>query len=284
MQTSAEHAFELYVHDCVPWQTPDGRSAGLPVGQSLGVLLQAARSNPATPRNVTLERMRLTAASVGKVRARCEHGRWPSVVGTIAFVRCRNTCRNTSGGTIPMAGITVGASRSARRALDSELNMVPMIDLLMVTISFLLITAVWSHMARLQADAMVPGGTDPAPAKAEARLHVEMGDPGKITLHWNVGRTVVRSTEIPRREVVTVERGARAATFPDLRAKLEEEWHAMGSHSSATDPASDELVLHTSDSASYAEIVGAMDAAFGVKRACAGGRACPAFRVVFASD
>ncbi len=164
--------------------------------------------------------------------------------------------------------------------------MVPMIDLLMVTISFLLITAVWSHMARLQADAMVPGGADPPPANTEARLHVELGDPGKITLHWNVGRTVVRTTEIPRREVVTVERGARAAAFPDLRAKLEEEWHAMGSHSAATDPASDELVLHTSDSASYAEIVGAMDAAFGVKRACAsaGGRACPAFRVVFASE
>jgi biopolymer transport protein ExbD len=181
-----------------------------------------------------------------------------------------------------MAGVTLGATRGARRALDSELNMVPMIDLLMVTISFLLITAVWSHMARLQADAMVPGGA--APANTEARLHVEMGDPGKITLHWNVGRTVVRTAEIPRHEVVTVERGARAAAFPDLRAKLEEEWHAIGSHSAATDPASDELVLHTSDSASYAEIVGAMDAAFGVKRACAGGRACPAFRVVFASE
>jgi biopolymer transport protein ExbD len=183
-----------------------------------------------------------------------------------------------------MAGITLGAGRGARRALDSELHMVPMIDLLMVTISFLLITAVWSNLARLQADARVPGGTEPVPAKTEARLHVELGDPGKITLHWNAGATVVRSAEIPRHEVATVERGARGAAFPELRAKLEEEWRAMGSHTSATDPASDELVLHTSDSASYAEIVGAMDAAFGVKRACAGGRVCPAFRVVFAAD
>jgi hypothetical protein len=32
--------------------------------------------------------------------------------------------------------------------------MVPMIDLLMVTISFLLITAVWSHMARVNASVL----------------------------------------------------------------------------------------------------------------------------------
>lgn len=47
-----------------------------------------------------------------------------------------------------MAGVSVesGGGGGGRRAVDSEVNMIPMIDLLMVTISFLLITAVWSHM------------------------------------------------------------------------------------------------------------------------------------------
>ena len=39
--------------------------------------------------------------------------------------------------------------------------MIPFIDLLMVTISFLLITAVWSHMSRINADAQVPGPPRP---------------------------------------------------------------------------------------------------------------------------
>ena len=56
-----------------------------------------------------------------------------------------------------MGGVSVESGGGGRRSLDSEINMIPMIDLLMVTISFLLITAVWTHMARINADAQVPG-------------------------------------------------------------------------------------------------------------------------------
>lgn len=37
-----------------------------------------------------------------------------------------------------------------KRTLDFELNLVPMIDLLACCISFLLITAAWTHLARLE--------------------------------------------------------------------------------------------------------------------------------------
>ena len=61
-----------------------------------------------------------------------------------------------------MGGVDVGGGGGkGRRATDSEINMIPFIDLLMVTISFLLITAVWSQMARLNADAQVPGPPRP---------------------------------------------------------------------------------------------------------------------------
>jgi biopolymer transport protein ExbD len=175
------------------------------------------------------------------------------------------------------------AGPRGRRSLDSELNMIPMIDLLMVTISFLLITAVWTNMGRIEADAQVPGPEGAAPADVEARLHLELGDPARIVLHWNAGPTVVRSAEIPRKEDVRVARGVRNVTFAGLGAKLAEEWQAAGTHRASTDPRFDELVLHTADDANYAEIVSAMDAANGVKRPCAGGRSCSAFRVVFAS-
>lgn len=71
--------------------------------------------------------------------------------------------------------------------------------------------------------------------------------------------------------------------YAGLAAKLREEWEAAGTHRAPTDTRFDPLVLHTADDASYAEIVGAMDAAYSVTRACAGNARCPAFRVVFAS-
>jgi len=77
-----------------------------------------------------------------------------------------------------MAGVDVaGLGGGKRRSLDSEINMIPMIDLLMVTISFLLITAVWTHMARVDMDAQVPGHPPegaPLPPIPEKQLHVEM--------------------------------------------------------------------------------------------------------------
>jgi len=55
-----------------------------------------------------------------------------------------------------MGGVSVDSGgKGGRRSLDSEINMIPMIDLLMVTISFLLITAVWTHMSRINASISV---------------------------------------------------------------------------------------------------------------------------------
>jgi hypothetical protein len=56
-----------------------------------------------------------------------------------------------------MATIDVGG-RSSRRELNRELTLVPFIDFLLCIVAFLLVTAVWSQMARLEAQANVPGG------------------------------------------------------------------------------------------------------------------------------
>ena len=56
-----------------------------------------------------------------------------------------------------MAGVDVGASGGHKRATNSDINMIPFIDLLMVTIAFLLITAVWVTSSRIDTNAEVPG-------------------------------------------------------------------------------------------------------------------------------
>jgi hypothetical protein len=147
-----------------------------------------------------------------------------------------------------------GVGGRGRRALDADLNMVPMIDLLMVTIAFLLVTAVWSHMYRLEGSAKVPTPGDPVdpPLYAKA-LHVDMRAPDKFVLSWREGPTVSRS--------VIVERDPAA-----LAQAIGREWRTSGVHTSPSDPERDEAVLHTPNDASFSQMVAVMDAVEATQR------------------
>lgn len=47
-------------------------------------------------------------------------------------------------------GMDLGVSKGGKKALDAQINLVPFIDLMAVTISFLIMTAVWTQIGRLQ--------------------------------------------------------------------------------------------------------------------------------------
>jgi biopolymer transport protein ExbD len=165
--------------------------------------------------------------------------------------------------------------------------MIPMIDLLMVTISFLLITAVWTHMSRLDANARAPGAqAEPAPpTEVEKKLHVEMRSPDKFVLAWKQGTVTVDSIDVPRHEVVEQDGPIEVVRFPDLAARIASEWKAKGQHSNPTDPGLDQAVLHTDDRTPFMYLVGVMDAIYGAQRdvVLAGKRErVPAFKVTFA--
>jgi biopolymer transport protein ExbD len=175
-----------------------------------------------------------------------------------------------------MAGVSVGGAKGGRKQLDSEINMIPMIDLLMVTISFLLITAVWVHMSRIDAEAKVPGPSTQPPCEGaecqpEARLHVETKDPSKFVLVWKQGATVVRSTDVPR------DKGSR---FPTLATKVGEEWKSAGVHKDATDRSFDHAVVHAANDMAYKDIIAVMDAVAAARR----GKDQQAFEITFATD
>jgi biopolymer transport protein ExbD len=198
-----------------------------------------------------------------------------------------------------MAGVNVdGGGKGGRRQLDTEINMIPMIDLLMVTISFLLITAVWVQSSRIDANANVPGPaidtppcTDAAgvPCKPEARLHVQTTDPTKFLLVWKEGVTVVRTAEVPREASRTKigKDGKTIVAFPALAARISEEWKTAGVHRDATDKHFDKAVVHAGNDMPYGEIVAVMDAVSQPKRSFAnGGRTgqAAAFEMTFATD
>jgi hypothetical protein len=153
-----------------------------------------------------------------------------------------------------MAGmLATGGGGRGRRALDTDINMVPMIDLLMVTIAFLLVTAVWSQMSRLEGSARVPGPGGDDPPVHERSLHVDMRSPARFVLSWREGQVVSRSVEVPRE-------------YPALAKAIAGEWRGSGVHTSPTDTRRDEAVLHTADDTPFQDMVAVMDAIEATKR------------------
>ena len=163
--------------------------------------------------------------------------------------------------------------------------MIPMIDLLMVTISFLLITAVWSRMARLDADARVPGQekTDAPPPPPAKQLHIEMGQGDKFVLTWKLSGAVVSRTELPRHEVVSIEGPVRVVRYPELAAEVVREWDASGSHREPTDHTLDQAFLHTDNETRFGSIIGVIDAVSQVQRPMGKGAKVAAFNVTLAN-
>ncbi len=188
-----------------------------------------------------------------------------------------------------MGGVNVdGGGGGGRRNLDSEINMIPMIDLLMVTISFLLITAVWTHMARINANAQVPGPPRPDvevdKVEPEKQLHVEMRSPEKFVLVWKQGSTVVSSVDVPRKDDVTVAGGRKLVQYRDLAAKIESEWKTNGSHRDGSDKKFDQAILHTDNETPYVFVIAVIDAIYTPQRNFnLGGKTeqVPSFNVTF---
>ncbi|MGH7296693.1 MAG: ExbD/TolR family protein [Polyangiaceae bacterium] len=171
-----------------------------------------------------------------------------------------------------MAGaIVTGGGWRGRRALDADINMVPMIDLLMVTIAFLLVTAVWSQMHRLDGTAKVPAPIDdvPSPQAVTPYLHVDVRSPDHFVLSWRQGAVVTRSVDVPH-------------DYASLEEAVAREYRTSGVHTSPADPERDVAVLHTSDEQPFSDMVAAMDAIAATKRPLARGQA-PAFALTLST-
>jgi len=184
-----------------------------------------------------------------------------------------------------MAGIDVGGGHGGKRATNHEIPLIPFIDFLLCLVAFLLVTAVWSQMARLNADARVPGppkDEPPEEIKKEKQLHVEMRGDRKFQLIWKEGNTVVNTIDLDKKQVPTGEKGDYR--YPDLAKKISEEWNANGSHRAPTDTKLDQAVLHTDNSTPFSDIVAVIDAIYAPKRDFTfGGKTekVPSFNVTF---
>jgi biopolymer transport protein ExbD len=189
-----------------------------------------------------------------------------------------------------MAGIDVGGGHGGKRSLNQEIPLIPFIDFLLCLVAFLLVTAVWTQMSRINANANVPG--PPNPEKIEETppkdkfLHVEMRGKSKFQLVWKEGTTVINTIDVDRKPVPMGKDGD--VTYPDLGKKVESEWKATGMHKNAADKKFDQAILHADNSTPFGDIVAVIDAINTPQREFRSGEGTtvklPAFNVTFAAD
>ncbi len=162
-----------------------------------------------------------------------------------------------------MGGVDVGPT-NGKRQTNIEINMIPFIDLLMVTIMFLLITAVWVNFSRMNANAQIPGPPDPTkeidPQTPEKALNVHVTD-NEFKLVWKQGATVVSET--------TSERPKGTGTdlrYDDLATKIAAEWKQQSSHQDKSDKKQDQAILHVDNRLPFKEVIAVLDAIYDCKR------------------
>lgn len=163
-----------------------------------------------------------------------------------------------------MGGVDVGEGGGKKRSTNADINMIPFIDLLMVTLAFLLITAVWITNSRINANAQIPGPPDPqqevTPQTPEKVLNVFIGA-DEFTLTWKQGATVVSEVKVPK----PTDPGD-PPRYPDLAKKFESEWGANGGHKDPSDQKIDQAILHADNRLPFKEIVAVLDALYATKR------------------
>jgi len=150
-----------------------------------------------------------------------------------------------------MAGAAIpegGGGKKGRRSLDATLNVVPAIDLLACCISFLLFTAVWTQVSRLQVAPM--GNGDPTEQQPQKTLTVTltMGQRGYV-LATSAGAQI---------EIPASSRGADGAVQYDVKGLVErlKKLKSDFPDQAAVTVAADDAVL-------YADLVHTIDACVG---------------------
>lgn len=141
-------------------------------------------------------------------------------------------------------GMDLGSGGGGKKkALDAALNLVPLIDLMAVTIVFLIMTAVWTQLGRLEVTQTVQAVPEPVTPSVPVALAL-----GERSFSLRVGGAVVAN--------VSAQRDARGRLqLGELSAKLAEVKKQVTDQSAIT--------LQAPDGLSYDDLVRVIDACVG---------------------
>jgi biopolymer transport protein ExbD len=144
-----------------------------------------------------------------------------------------------------MGGISVGGGgHGGKKAVDSDIPLIPFIDLLLCCVMFLLVTAVWNQLARIDANQQQPGQQAPNDPPPEEKI--------KVVLQVQASGYVIASTAGDRVEVPKV---GDKYDLEQLRDKLQER--------KRLEPNRRDLVVAPEDGVVYSDVIEAMDTVVG---------------------
>ena len=143
-----------------------------------------------------------------------------------------------------MGGINVGGGHGGKKAVDSEIPLVPFIDLLLCCVMFLLVTAVWNQLAKINANQQQPGQQAPNEPPPEEKV--------KVILQVQASGFVLASTAGDR---IEVPKSGDQYDMEGLREKLQER--------KRLDPNRKDLVVAPEDGVRYEDVVASMDMVVG---------------------
>lgn len=145
-----------------------------------------------------------------------------------------------------MASISAGGGHGGKKAVDSEIPLIPFIDLLLCCIMFLLITAVWNKLARINANQQQPGREAPMdapPPEERIRLFLQVKNSGYV-----LAATDGTNIEIPK--------NGDEYDVEALREKLQDRRRQ--------EPNRRDLIVAPEDGVLYSDVVSAMDIVVGL--------------------
>ena len=152
------------------------------------------------------------------------------------------------GGAMPEQG---GSGKRKKKALDATINVVPAIDLLSCCITFLLYTAVWTQISRLQVQQLGTGAPEPTADRAQKHAHRDARD-GRARLQPRPPRPA-SSIDIP-----TLGRGGGGQVRFDLKALGERLKTLKGQHPDAA-----AVTVPAEDTVPYGDLVQVIDTCVG---------------------
>jgi biopolymer transport protein TolR len=149
------------------------------------------------------------------------------------------------GGAMPEQG---GGGKKKKKALDATINVVPAIDLLSCLITFLLYSAVWTQISRLQVQQLGTGVPDPAQLEQQQKtliVTLAMGERG-----FNLSTSAGATFEVP--SLGRTPEGGIQFDVKGLAARLKQLKNDYPDQSAIT--------VQAEDTVAYGDLVGVIDA------------------------
>ena len=132
-----------------------------------------------------------------------------------------------------------GSSKGGKKPLDAMINLVPFIDLMAVTIVFLIMTAVWTQLGRLQVSQSASGAEPPETPSLPITLLISEKD-----LRLTVGGSQLDPFPVLRDEKGRIDTGKLMTKLKELKSQQ---------------PDQAAITLSTEDSVKYEDLVRLID-------------------------